>query len=53
MTASLFQSCLAIALRNIKHSTILVKYDYVPEIGHKLDFNINSDISSIVKFFYP
>ena len=41
MTASLFQLCLAFAFRNFKHSTILVKHDYVPEIGHKLEFNIN------------
>ena len=53
MTASLFQLCLAFAFRNIKHSTILVKHDYVPEIGHKLEFNINSAISTIVNFLYP
>ena len=48
MTASFFQLCLALAFRNIKHSTILVKHNYVPEIGHKLEFNINSAISPIV-----
>ena len=52
MTASLFQLCLAFAFRNFKHSTILVKHDYVPEIGHKIEFNINSAISTIVKFLY-
>ena len=34
MTTSLFQLDLAFAFRNIKHSTILLKYDYAPEIGH-------------------
>ena len=53
MTASLFQLCLAFAFRNIKHSTILVKHNYVPELGHKLEFNINLAISTIVKVFYP
>ena len=51
LTASLFQLCLAFAFRNIKHSTILVKHDYVPKIGHTLKFNINSAIFPIVKFF--
>ena len=50
MTASLFQLCLAFAFRNIKHSTILVKHDYVPEIGQKLELTA---IFPIVKLFYP
>ena len=53
LTASLFQLCLAFAFRNIKQSTILVKHDYVPEIGHKIEFNTTSAISPIVKLFYP
>ena len=44
---------MSFAFRKSKHSTILVKHDYVPEICHLLEVNINSSISPIVKLFYP